>query len=280
MRIRPVLAILCCVLGAGSLLQEASHAHSSDAHLLVGMAAIVLVAGALLALRPLWAALAGRGLVWTVLAMATLINSASRVESHSHPTWVFTAGALAMCAALVVLGRHTLDRPAAAFQPNHHRGLLTLALVLGFADVATLTAWSILAFSGGGSKAVMLGAGFSGFAVAIAASLVGLYRLRAWGFLLNLAVNLAVVGLMVFDVLDLDIFRLVFVVPAAAQIVLALPVLLAIVLRRPLTAPRLLARLGAVVPTLAVLVMAGLNVQLWFGEPALHALARWSMKYL
>jgi hypothetical protein len=280
MRIRPVLAITCCVLGAGSLLQEASHTRFGDRSLLVGMAAIVLVAGALLALRPLWAALAGRGLVWTVLAMATLINSASRVESHSHPTWVFTAGALAMCVALVVLGRHTLDRPAAAFQPNHHRGLLTLALVLGFADVATLTAWSILAFSGGGSKAVMLGAGFSGFAVAIAASLVGLYRLRAWGFLLNLAVNLAVVGLMVFDVLDLDIFRLVFVVPAAAQIMLALPVLLAIVLRRPLTAPRLLARFGAVVPTLAVLVMAGLNVQLWFGEPALHALARWSMKYL
>lgn len=280
MRIRPVLAITCCVLGAGSLVLEAPHTSDSDRSLIIGMAAIVLVAAALVALRPLWAALAGRGLVWTALAMATLINSASRVDSSSHPTWLFTAGALAMCAALVVLGRHTLDRPAAAFQPNHHRGLLTLALVLGFADVATLTAWSILAFSSGGSRAVLFGAVFSGFAAAIAASLVGLYRLRAWGFLLNLAVNLAVVALMLFDALDLDVFRLVFIVPAAAQILLALPVLLAILLRRPLTAPRRLARLGALVPTLAVLVMAGLNVQLWSGEPALHALARWSMRYL
>jgi hypothetical protein len=57
-------------------------------------------------------------------------------------------------------------------------------------------------------------------------------------------------------------------------------VLLAILLRRPLTAPPLLARLGALVPTLAVLVMAGLNVQHWYGEPVLHALARWSMRYL
>jgi hypothetical protein len=274
MRIRSVLAITCCVLGAGSLLLEAHRARSSDRYLVIGMAAVVMIAAALLALRPLWAALAGRGLLWTVVALATLADSASR------PMWTLTTTALAMCAALLVLGRHTLDRPAAAFHPNHHRGLLTLALVLGFADVATLVGWSIVAFVEGGGRATLFGAVFSGFAVAIAASLVGLYRLRAWGFLLNLAVNLAVVTLMLFDVLRLDIFRLVFIVPAAAQILLALPVLLAIVLRRPLTAPRLLARLGALVPTIAVLCMAALNVQAWFGEPALHTLARWSMRYL
>src|SRR4051812_22094432 len=100
MRIRPVLAITCCVLGAGSLQQEASHSHSGDRSLLLGMAAIVGIAAALLALRPLWAALAGRGLVWTVLAMATLINSASWARSSSHPSWLFSAGALALCAAL------------------------------------------------------------------------------------------------------------------------------------------------------------------------------------
>lgn len=274
MRVRPVLAITCCLLGAGSLLLEAHHARPSDRYLVIGMAAVAMIAAALLALRPLWAALAGRGLLWTVLALATLADSASR------PMWTFTAAALAMCAALLVLGRHPLDRQAAAFQPDHHRGLLTLALVLGFADVATLIGWSIVAFVEGGSRAMLFGAVFSGVAAAIAASLVGLYRLRAWGFLCNLAVNLAVVIGMLFDVLCLDIFRLVFIVPAAAQILLALPVLLAIVLRRPLTAPRLLARLGALVPTIAVLCMAGLNVQAWSGEPVLHTLARWSLKYL
>jgi hypothetical protein len=272
MRIRPVLAITCCLIGAGPMLLEAHDARHSDAPLFVGMAAVAIIAAALLALRPLWTALAGRGLLWTVLALATLADSASR------PMWTFTTTALAMCAALLVLGRHTLDRQAAAFQPSHHRGPLTLALVLGFADVATLTGWSIVAFADGGGRAVLFGAVFTGFAVAIAASLVGLYRLRAWGFLLNLAVNLAVVVLMMLDVLHLDIFRLVFIVPAVAQILLALPVLLAILLRRPLTVPRPLARLGALVPVLTLLVMAGLNVQAWFGEPALRQLVRWGMR--
>lgn len=271
MRIRPVLAITCCVIGAGPMVLEAHNARYNDARLFLGMAAVMMVAAVLLALRPLWAALAGRGVLWTVLAVATLADSASR------PMWTFTTTALAMCAALLVLGRHTLDRPA-AFQPSHHRGPLTLALVLGFADVATLTGWSIVAFADGGGRAVLFGVVFTGFAAAIAVSLVGLYRLYAWGFLLNLAVNLAVVVLMMFDAMHLDIFRLVFLVPAAAQILLALPVLLAIIRRRPLTVPRPLARLGAVVPALTVLVMAGLNVQGWFGEPALRQLVRWGMR--
>jgi hypothetical protein len=55
-------------------------------------------------------------------------------------------------------------------------------------------------------------------------------------------------------------------------------VLLAIVLRRPLTAPRPLARIGALVPPLTVLVMAGLNVQAWLGEPALRQLVRWGLR--
>lgn len=274
MRIRPVLAITCCLLGAGSLLLEAHHARGSDGPLFTGMAVIVVVAAALLALRPLWAALAGRGLVWTVLALTTLIDSISR------PMWTVTAAALAMCAALLALGHHALEGSTAAFRPNHHRGLLTLAMVLGFADVATLSTWSIFAFASGDARALIFGLVFTAFAAAIAASLVGLYRLYAWGFLLNLAVNLAVTVLMMFDVFRFDIFRLVFLVPAVAQILLALPVLLAILRRRPLTVPRPLARLGALLPALTVLVMAGLNVQGWFGEPALRQLVRWGMGHL
>lgn len=274
MRIRPVLAITCCLLGASSLLLKVRHAGHSESQLLAGMAAIVLVAGALLALRPLWAALAGRGLLWTVLAMTTLFDSVER------PAGAFTVTALAMCAALLALGRHALEGSTAAFRPNHHRGLLTLAMVLGFADVATLSAWSILAFSSGDTRAMMFGLVFTAIAAVIAASLVGLYRLFAWGFLLNLGVNLAVVVLMLFDVFHFDVFRLVFIVPAVAQILLALPVLVAIVRRRALTVPRSLARLGTLVPALAVAIMAGLNVQAWFGEPVLRQLMRWGMTHL
>ncbi len=274
MRIRPLLAIICCLLGAGSLLLEAHHASSSDSRLFTGMAVIVMIAGTLLALRPLWAALAGRGVLWTILAMTTLIDTTPR------PAWTFTATALAMCAALLVLGRHSLDRPAAAFRPNHHRGLLTVALVLGFADVATLSAWAICGFASGNERGLICAVVFTAFAAAIAASLVGLYRLYAWGFLLNLGVNLAVVTLMALDVFGFDVFRLIFIVPAAAQILLALPVLVAIVRRRPLTVPRPLARLGTLMPALTVVVMAGLNVQPWFGEPVLRQLVRWGMHHL
>jgi hypothetical protein len=273
MRIRSVLAITCCVIGASSMLLQAHRTPYVDDRLYLGIAAIALVAGALLALRPLWAGLAGRGLVWTTLAMMTLLDSAGR------PAWTFTATALAMCGALLAAGRDAHDRPAAAFQPNHHRGPLTLALVLGFADVATLSAWAILAFSSGDRGAMVFAAAFTGIAVAIAVSLVGLYRLYTWGFLLNLGVNLAVVILMLCNVFSLDIVGLVFIVPAAAQILIALPVLVAIIRRRPLTVPRLLTRLGALVPATAVAIMAGLNVQCWFGEPVLRALVRWWMSH-
>jgi hypothetical protein len=273
MRIRSVLAITCCLVGAGSMVLQAHRATGGDGRLFVGVAVIVLAAGALLALRPVWVALAGRGLVWTTLAMTTLFNSVDR------PVWTVTATAFAMCAALIVLGRHALDRPTAAFQPNHYRGPLTLALVLGFADVATLGWWSMLALSGG-ERALPFGLVFIAIAAAIAVSLVGLYRLYAWGFLLNLGVNLAVVTLMLFDVFHIDVVRLVFIVPALAQILIALPVLVAIVRRRPLTMPAPIARLGAFVPPIAVVVMAGLNAQVWFGAPALRLLVRWGMSHL
>lgn len=274
MRIRPLIAITCCVIAASALLLQAHLTPYADSRLYLGMAAIALVAGALLALRPLWAALAGRGLLWTTLAMVTLLDSVDR------PVWTFTTTALAICAALLALGRDALDRSTAAFQPDHHRGPLTLALVLGFADVATLSAWAILAFASRDASAMSFAAAFTAMAAAIAVSLVGLYRLRAWGFLLNLGVNLVVVLLMLFDVFSLDIVRLVFIVPAVAQILLALPVLVAIVRGRPLALPRPLARLGARVPALAVAIMAGLNVQAWFGEPVLRTLVRWGMTHL
>jgi hypothetical protein len=162
MRIRPVLAILCCLIGAGSMVLASHQATRGDSRLYAGLAVIVLAAGALLALRPLWAALAGRGLLWTTLAMVTLIVSIDR------PAWTSTVTALAMCIALVAVGRHALDRSTAAFQPSHHRGPLTLALVLGFADVATLCGWSLLAFAGGGSRAMTAAAAFTAFAVGIA----------------------------------------------------------------------------------------------------------------
>jgi len=274
MRIRPVLAITCCLAGAGSMFLEAHHARHGDSQLFIGLAVVILVAGALLVLRPLWAALAGRGLLWTTLAMTTLIASIDR------PVWMSTVTALAMCAALLVLGRHALDRSTAAFQPSHHRGPLTLALVLGFADVATLCVWSILAFADGGARALPFALVFTAFAAAISVSLVGLYRLYAWGFLLNLGLNLAAVILMLFDVFHLSVVRLIFIVPALAQVLIALPVLVAIVRRRPLTTPRLIARLGAFVPVTTVAIMAGLNLQVWFGEPALRALVRWGMSHL
>lgn len=255
------------------MLLAAHHGGLGDRPLDAGMAVVVLAAGALLVLRPLWAALAGRGLLWTALAMTTLLGSIDR------PVWTTTATALAMCAALVVLGR-PLDRSTAAFQPSHHRGPLTLALVLGFADVATLMVWSSLACVDGGIAMLRYALGFAAFAAAIAVSLVGLYRLRAWGFLLNLGVNLAAAGLMLLDVFQLGVVRLVFIVPALAQVLLALPVLVAIVRRRPLAVPAPIARLAAFVPATTIAVMAGLNVQSWFGEPALHALARWGMSHL
>ncbi|MEO7732861.1 MAG: hypothetical protein ABIY55_17990 [Kofleriaceae bacterium] len=274
MRTRPVLAILCCLLGAGPMFLAASSARHGDRQLFFSLAGVVLAAGVLLALRPVWAGLAGRGLLWTTLAMTTLLGSIDR------PVWTTTATALAMCAALIVLGRPARGGSTAAFQPDHHGGPLTLALVLGFADVATLAVWSMLAFASDGMQALPYALVFTAFAAAVAVSLVGLYRLYAWGFLLNLGVNLVAVILMALDVFHLHVVRMVFIVPAVAQILIALPVLVAIIRRRPLALPAPLARLAAFVPALAVVIMAGLNVQPWFGPSALRTLARWGMYHL
>jgi hypothetical protein len=265
MRLRPALAIACCLGGAAAQIVQSRAVHGGDGTLFLGVAAVVAVAAGLIALRPLWAALAARGLLWTALAFCTLIGSIG------HPAWAMTTTALAVCAALVALGRASLVAPS-RFQPHHHRGPLTLALVLGFADAATLSWWAILCAAEGGP--IKIAVAFAAFAAVIGASLVGLYRLYAWGFLLNLAANLALVGAMMLDLFHIDLMRLVFIVPAVAQILLALPVLIAIVRRRPLAVPAALARLARAVPAVAVAIMAALNVQVWFGEPLLRAIAR------
>lgn len=260
--LRPALAL------AGSLAAAAALCTHAPLAVYASVAGVAALGGALAALGRPWAALAGRGLLWTSLAFATLFTS------FGDASWTLTAAALALCGALAALGRHGLDDPGAAFQPSHHRGPLTLALVLGFADVATLTWWTAIAASDGSAPALRCAVGFGAIAALIAASLVGLYRLRTWGFLLNLTVNLAVVGLMAVDAFRLSIGRLVFVVPAVAQLALATPVLIAIVRRRPLAWPAPLARLGAAIPAITIAVMAALNVQPWFGEPALRVLVR------
>lgn len=270
--LRPALAALCCLIAAGAMFYEAS-LERFDLPIQVGVGVVAAMAGVLLVVRRFWAALAGRGLVWTALAMVTLFGSAD------HPRKALTATALALCAALLVAGRHTLDRAPSTFQPTHHRGPLILALVLGFADVVTLTGWSLLAFFSGGTHVMWIAVTFLGIAVAIAISLAGLYRLRTWGFLLNLAVNLAVTILMVFDVFHVDFLRLVFIVPAVAQILIALPVLVAIIRHKPIAVPALVSRVAAFVPTVAILTMAALNLQVWYGRPVLIQLVRWGMRH-
>jgi hypothetical protein len=84
---------------------------------------------------------------------------------------------------------------------------------------------------------------------------------------------------MLFDAFDMQVGRLVFIVPALAQILIALPVLLAIVRRRPLTLPGALARLGTLLPVTTIVVMAALNLQAWCGEPVLRVFVRWGMSH-
>ncbi len=265
--VRSMFAVLCCLAATGLAARDAAYVHG-DRPVLIGVGAIALLAAILLAVRPFWAALAGRGLAWTALAMLTLC------ESLGKPRLGLGAAAIALCVALLAAGHHALDRAPSTFQPQHHRGPLLLALVLGFADVATLLGWSLLAIWGAPKVALV----FAVIAGAIAVSLFGLYRLRTWGFLLNLGVNLAVVGLMAFDVFHFDLFRLVFVVPAVAQILIALPVLVAIIRRTPIAVPAVLSRLAGRVPAVTVLVMAALHVQVFFGQPALVQLVRWGTR--
>jgi hypothetical protein len=190
-----------------------------------------------------------RGVWWSYLVVGAFIASSSRAdESHAG-----AYGAVCAAVALLAAGRTALDRGTdGTFQPVAFRGTLLLSLVLALADAAALTSLGVIVPQGRG---LLLTLG-----VVMAAGVVGLVRLRTWGLIVALACNAVVAALALSGTLPVShLLQKVFTFTALLQLVVPLPMLVALVRRRPPGPDRLQGARWAAA-TLAIVVFAGFSV--------------------
>jgi hypothetical protein len=221
--------------------------------------ALLAASALLLHRRQLGAQLLVRAVWWANLMLGTLVA----VTGSSGDRAVAAPLALATGAALLALGRHRLEEAGGcgSFVPIAFRSSLMATLVMAMAD-----AQSLLLFGG-----LELERGFRewrhgsvpslalGCAAVLALAIVGLYRLRLWGLLLNLAGTIAVAALGFVGKLDLPgVLVGGFVASAAVQVGLAAPILRALFTGAAPSPPRI-ARGGWAVGVALVLAMMGIS---------------------
>lgn len=217
--------------------------------------AVLCVVSAALVHRPhLGAQMLARAVWWGSLVIGSLIA----MSSSASEAWYGSALAISMGLALVVLGRQGLEGDAepGAFAPKAFRGSLILAMVMAMADTQSLLLFGGLMLEADGEISLALGCG-----VVMVIALVGLYRLKTWGLLLNLAANIAIAALGIAGVLDLpDPVVFALVITAVVQAVLPLPLLRAAAFGRDVTpSGSTLHRGGLLVSSFIVVVLMGLS---------------------
>jgi hypothetical protein len=207
--------------------------------------------------------LIARSIWWANLVLGTLISIAG--GSHEKPLGLVLA--LATGTALLAMGRMGLDEDErSAFKPVAFRTSLTLSMIMAVADAQALVLFGALRLEDagspwGGHRALLEGGLLLVSAAVVALAIAGLYRLRAWGLLLG---TLSAAGVAVLALTDAYGIKgpvaNALILTSAVQILLPLPVFVAIVRRRspaPSLAP---SRLGRVVPGVLVVLMMGVSV--------------------
>jgi hypothetical protein len=169
-----------------------------------------------------------RAVLWSNLLLGMVVAWAGG-GSREVPVAAILAGSTGV--ALLLLGRHGIDGDARGdrFVPVAFRSTLTAILVMALADAQTLLLFGSLTFSESRSYNTT---GLTSLALAIAffTSIAGLYTLKVWGLLLNLVSCAAIITASAFGAIDLPpLFRWAFIATAALQILLAVPLLAALV---------------------------------------------------
>lgn len=157
----------------------------------IGMGGIALTA-ALLQVHRLEPQLMGRAVLWSVLVFGALVSFVSP-SGNGHVYWIAAGLTTGPGLALLVLGVSGLDAPSAgkAFFPVAFRGVLLAILVMALADTCSLLFWGGLLLEepwDNTPEMIFMLSGGSAMLLAV----FGLYRLRLWGFLLNVAANVAI----------------------------------------------------------------------------------------
>jgi hypothetical protein len=256
-----------CALGAAVLMRSWSGNVPAPLWIPTGFLA---VSALLLHHGAVGSQLIARSAWWASLVLGTLIALAG---SGGHDGWIAVLLAMTTGTALLAMGRLGLDEgEGSAFRPVAFRTTLTLGMIMAVADAQALAlfgAFSLEDWKEGaarrGPQALLLL--FSAGVLVVA--IMGLYRLRVWGLLLATVGAAGVAVLSVTDAYGLpDPLRAGMALTSTAQVLLPVPILVAIFRGKPVAAtstPSHLARLAP--PALVALLMAFSASRAVLGHP-------------
>ncbi len=151
-------------------------------------------AALLLQIRRLEPQLLARSMMWAALIFGTLgawVADTNTAKAHAITLTLTFASGLALI-ALGTLGLE--DRPASrVFVPIALRGVVLAVVVMALADTFSLLFWGGVIIEEG-AKDMAAATFFSGAGAAMLIAVYGLYRLKVWGFALNVGANIAIAG--------------------------------------------------------------------------------------
>lgn len=247
-RPRRILATLLAVASVVPLWAEITRQSGLPIVGYLGLCAPIL-AGALLHIRRLETQMVSRAILWASLVFGTLLAwvvDTSDAEAHSITvTLTFGCGL-----ALLALGTAGLDdRPAnRRFVPVAFRGVVLGVLVMALADTLSLLFWGGIIAEDGMHRNVVPVAFFLGGGATMLVAVFGLYRLRVWGFVLNVVANIAIAAGAWFVPDMPDALAICLSSTAVGQILVGLPLVRGLAQGRTLSlSPMLARRLGTVV---------------------------------
>ncbi len=199
-----------------------------------GWMALITAAPLLLLFRPLGVQVLARAILWSNAILGTLLCLVVRsAETVVIPAFVLL---LASGLSLIVAGSRPLAeaQTESTFAPKAFRGTLLAIMVMALSDTCTLLFWGGVAteFEGSFSGGLLLGAG-----VVMAVAVLGLARLKAWGFALNLLANLTIAIGIWFVPSVPDPVRWCLVATAVGQMGVGAPILRALIRGREPEAP-------------------------------------------
>jgi hypothetical protein len=216
--------------------------------------------------------LIARSAWWATLVLGTLIAVAGRSGSDGDKGMLL---AMTTGTALLAMGRLGLDEgDESAFRPVAFRTTLTLGMIMAVADAQALGLFGALKLQDGGweedpsvsglqAVLLLLSAG------ALVVAITGLYRLRVWGLLLATVCAAGVAVLSVTDVYGLPSpLRAGMALTSTVQVLLPVPLLVAIFRGRPVAPSNAPSRLARIAPAVLVaLMMAGSAASVILGRP-------------
>jgi hypothetical protein len=228
---RRIIAMLGA-LGAAVCMRSWDHQLPAALWLPTGLLAL---SGLLLWRRSVGGQLLARAVWWSNLILGTLIATTGSSSERG------IAALLALCTggALIAVGRADLDEttPSGTFLPLAFRGTLICMLVMAMADAQSLLLFGALEVTEPRQHYLAHTLSREALPLVLALplllSVIGLYRLRLWGLLLNLAASLTLALASLTEVLELPRpLRIAYVVTATAQWLVSLPLLLALIRHR------------------------------------------------